>query len=238
MSPVYGKINETAIQPYVKNQITQEVAFTRAVDPIREFMFKQTREKDIALFMEMSGKDRPTQLADIDTVDLFPAFVISELRTAFTMGFHHLYPILDHRSGDLECSPIHGYDDASAIAGLLTFQGAALCPGGWLVLNRKKPDAQFYALEGSMTESYVLSLAQNAVTVMLILAGPILLVSLIVGSLISLVQAATQINEVTLTFIPKIVAIGLVLALLGSWMLQRLLVFTSNIFTSLPNFVK
>lgn len=89
-----------------------------------------------------------------------------------------------------------------------------------------------------MTESYVLSLAQNAVTVMLILAGPILLVSLIIGSLISLVQAATQINEVTMTFIPKIVAIGLVLALLGSWMLQRLLVFTSAIFTSLPNFVK
>jgi flagellar biosynthetic protein FliQ len=89
-----------------------------------------------------------------------------------------------------------------------------------------------------MTESYVLSLAQNAVTVMLILAGPVLLVSLIVGSLISLVQAATQINEVTLTFVPKIIGIGLVLALLGSWMLQRLLVFTSNIFTSLPNFVK
>lgn len=89
-----------------------------------------------------------------------------------------------------------------------------------------------------MTELYVLSLAQNAVTVMLILAGPILLISLIVGSLISLVQAATQINEVTLTFIPKMIAIGLVLALLGSWMLQRLLVFTSNIFTSLPNFVK
>jgi flagellar biosynthesis protein FliQ len=89
-----------------------------------------------------------------------------------------------------------------------------------------------------MTESYVLSLAQNAVTVMLILAGPVLLVSLIVGSLISLVQAATQINEVTMTFVPKLIGIGLVLALLGSWMLQRLLVFTSNIFTSLPNFVK
>jgi flagellar biosynthetic protein FliQ len=89
-----------------------------------------------------------------------------------------------------------------------------------------------------MTESYVLSLAQNAATVMLILAGPVLLISLIVGSLISLVQAATQINETTLTFVPKIVAIGLVLAVLGSWMLQRLLVFTSNVFTSLPNFVK
>ncbi len=89
-----------------------------------------------------------------------------------------------------------------------------------------------------MTESYVLSLAQNAVTVMLILAGPVLLVSLIIGSLISLVQAATQINEVTMTFVPKLIGIGLVMALLGSWMLQRLLVFTSNIFTSLPNFVK
>jgi flagellar biosynthesis protein FliP len=94
MSPVYGKINENAIQPYVKNEITQEEAFTRAVDPIREFMFKQTREKDIALFMDMSGKERPNTIADIDTVDLFPAFVISELRTAFTMGFIIYIPFL------------------------------------------------------------------------------------------------------------------------------------------------
>ncbi len=88
-----------------------------------------------------------------------------------------------------------------------------------------------------MTEGYVLSLAQNAVTMMLYLAGPVLIVSLIIGSLISLVQAATQINEATLTFIPKIIGIGLVLLLLGSWMLQQILVFTSNLFTSLPNFV-
>jgi flagellar biosynthesis protein FliQ len=88
-----------------------------------------------------------------------------------------------------------------------------------------------------MTEAYVMTLAQDAVTVMLIVAAPILLVSLLVGSLISLVQAATQINEVTLTFIPKMVAIGLILAFLGSWMLQHLLVFTTNLFNSLPNFV-
>jgi flagellar biosynthetic protein FliQ len=88
-----------------------------------------------------------------------------------------------------------------------------------------------------MTETYVLSLAKDAVYVMLVIAAPVLLASLLVGSLISLVQAATQINEVTLTFIPKIVAIGLVLAFLGSWMLQHLLVFTTNLFNSLPNFV-
>lgn len=88
-----------------------------------------------------------------------------------------------------------------------------------------------------MTEAYVLSLAQDAVMVMLMIAAPVLLVSLLVGSLISLIQAATQINEVTLTFIPKMVAIGLVLAFLGSWMMQHLILFTSNLFTSLPNFV-
>lgn len=88
-----------------------------------------------------------------------------------------------------------------------------------------------------MTEAYVLSLAQNAVMLMLILAGPVLLASLVVGSLISLVQAATQINEVTLTFIPKIVAILAILAFLGSWMLQQLITYTTALFTSLPNFV-
>jgi flagellar biosynthetic protein FliQ len=88
-----------------------------------------------------------------------------------------------------------------------------------------------------MTESYVLSLSQQAITLTLILAGPILLVSLVVGSLVSLVQAATQINETTLTFIPKMIGIVLVLLILGSWMLQQIVIFTSNIFTSLPSLV-
>ncbi|KPL71426.1 hypothetical protein ADN00_17195 [Ornatilinea apprima] len=88
-----------------------------------------------------------------------------------------------------------------------------------------------------MTETFVLSLAQNAITVALLLAAPILLVSLLVGSVISLIQAATQINEVTLTFIPKMIGIVLVLLLLGSWMLQQLVTFTSGLFESLPTLV-
>ncbi len=88
-----------------------------------------------------------------------------------------------------------------------------------------------------MTEAYVLTLGQNAIILVLLLAGPTLLISLVVGSLISLVQAATQINEVTMTFIPKMIAIILVLLLLGSWMLQQMLVFTANLFNSLPTLV-
>ena len=88
-----------------------------------------------------------------------------------------------------------------------------------------------------MTEAYVLTLGQNAIMIALLLAGPILLVSLVIGSLVSLVQAATQINEVTMTFIPKVIGIVLVLLLLGSWMLQQMLVFTSTLFNSLPSLV-
>ncbi|EKD88199.1 MAG: hypothetical protein ACD_35C00005G0002 [uncultured bacterium] len=89
-----------------------------------------------------------------------------------------------------------------------------------------------------MDEAYLITLSQNAITLMLVVAGPILLVSLLIGTIISLIQAATQVNEVTMTFIPKIVGIGLILLLLGSWMMQKLLVFTTGIFNSLPNFVK
>jgi len=89
-----------------------------------------------------------------------------------------------------------------------------------------------------MTESYVLTLGQNAIVMALTLAGPILLVSLIIGSLVSLVQAATQINESTLIFIPKLIGIILVLVILGSWMLQQAMTFTHTLFTSLPDLVR
>ncbi len=85
-----------------------------------------------------------------------------------------------------------------------------------------------------MTEAYVLSFAQDAVMLALVLAAPVLIVSLLVGSLVSLFQAATQINEVTISFVPKIISIGLVLALLGSWMVQKLVAFTTSIFVNLP----
>jgi len=89
-----------------------------------------------------------------------------------------------------------------------------------------------------MDEAYLITLTQNAITVMLVIAGPILLVSLLIGTIISLIQAATQVNEATMTFIPKIIGIGLVILLLGSWMAQQILVFATGIFNSLPNFVK
>lgn len=94
MTPVYQKIDQTAIQPYVNQKIDQKTAMDNALKPVREFMFKQTRQKDIQLFLDLSKQPQPATLDDIPTVDLFPAFVISELRTAFTMGFVIYIPFL------------------------------------------------------------------------------------------------------------------------------------------------
>jgi flagellar biosynthetic protein FliP len=94
MTPVYKQMDETAIQPFLAEQIDQQTALTKAEKPIREFMFKQTREKDIQLFLDLGNEPQPATLDDIPTVSLFPAFVISELRTAFTMGFVIYLPFL------------------------------------------------------------------------------------------------------------------------------------------------
>jgi flagellar biosynthetic protein FliQ len=88
-----------------------------------------------------------------------------------------------------------------------------------------------------MSEAYVLTLAQDALTVAMVLAAPILLVSLIVGVLVSIFQAATQINEVTLTFVPKLIGVILVILILGAWMSQTIIAFAVNLFSSLPNLV-
>jgi len=94
MTPVYKQMDEAAIQPFLAEQIDQQTALTKAEKPIREFMFKQTREKDIQLFLDLGNEPQPATLDDIPTVSLFPAFVISELKTAFTMGFVIYLPFL------------------------------------------------------------------------------------------------------------------------------------------------
>jgi flagellar biosynthetic protein FliP len=94
MSPVYTQIDQQAIQPYLSGNMDQANAFKKASGPLRDFMFKQTRDKDLELFISMSGQNRPTTLEDIPTVVLLPAFVLSELRTAFIMGFAIYVPFL------------------------------------------------------------------------------------------------------------------------------------------------
>jgi len=94
MAPVWQKINADALQPYLDKKISNQQAFDSAVIPLREFMFKQTREKDLALFVDIAKLKRPENQADIPTTVLIPSFIISEIKTAFEIGLLLYIPFL------------------------------------------------------------------------------------------------------------------------------------------------
>jgi flagellar biosynthetic protein FliP len=94
MMPFFNQINQDALQPYLSNEIKQEVAIDKALSPIRRFMFNQTRDKDLSLFVSMSKMEKPKTRADVPTQVLIPAFIISELKTAFQIGFIIYLPFL------------------------------------------------------------------------------------------------------------------------------------------------
>ncbi|AOM83174.1 flagellar type III secretion system pore protein FliP [Salisediminibacterium beveridgei] len=94
MAPTFAELNETALQPLFEGEMSQEEAFDEAVVPMKEFMAQHTRERDLALFMGYAGQERPETLEDIPMTSLVPAFVISELKTAFQIGFMIFVPFL------------------------------------------------------------------------------------------------------------------------------------------------
>jgi len=94
MSPVVSQVNEVGVQPYLAGDKTQSQAFADGVQPLREFMLKSTREDELALLVKVSGQEKPATPADVELTTLIPAFVLSELRAAFIIGFVIFIPFL------------------------------------------------------------------------------------------------------------------------------------------------
>jgi flagellar biosynthetic protein FliP len=94
MMPVLDNINSQSFQPFMNNVINTQTAFDRGMEPLRDFMIRQTRENDLALMVELSNADMPGTVADIRNMQLIPAFMISELKTAFQIGFVIFLPFL------------------------------------------------------------------------------------------------------------------------------------------------
>lgn len=94
MAPVFEQINENALQPYLNKQLNQEQAFEQAIKPMRGFMFSQVGEKDLQLLVNISQAPQPENQDDISMLTLIPAFMLSELKRAFQMGFLLFVPFL------------------------------------------------------------------------------------------------------------------------------------------------
>ena len=87
MSPVVSEINTQAYKPYKSGEITQSEALDRAVVPLREFMLKNTEAEDLNLFLDLGGYEQPESYEEIKTTVIIPAFITSELKRAFIIGF-------------------------------------------------------------------------------------------------------------------------------------------------------
>jgi len=94
MAPTWSRVNQEAIQPYMSNAITLQQAYDRGVVPLREFMLRQTREEDLALFVRLASVDKPQSREDVPLHALIPAYAISELRIGFQIGFLLFIPFL------------------------------------------------------------------------------------------------------------------------------------------------
>lgn len=94
MAPTWKAINKDALQPYMDNQITQMQAWDAGIKPLRTFMASQTGKAELALFLELSNTDKATQISDVGMEVLMPAFMVSELKTSFQLGFLVYLPFL------------------------------------------------------------------------------------------------------------------------------------------------
>ncbi len=94
MSPAFNEMNKNALQPYLAGKVAQEEALTQAMAPLRKFMFSQTRDTDLSLFLRLGKVEQPKTRADVPSLVLIPAFIISELKTAFQIGFIIFLPFL------------------------------------------------------------------------------------------------------------------------------------------------
>ena len=94
MAPVWQQVNQDALLPLIAKEINQNQALDRALEPIRKFMISQTREKDLALLVNVAKMQRPANIGEVPTTVLIPSFIISELKTAFQIGFMLYVPFL------------------------------------------------------------------------------------------------------------------------------------------------
>jgi flagellar biosynthesis protein FliP len=94
MAPTWSKVNDNAIQPLMKGEISIDQAYDKGVEPVRQFMFKHVREEDLELFIGLSEMERPETREDLPTYVLLPAFTLSELRAGFIIGFFLFIPFL------------------------------------------------------------------------------------------------------------------------------------------------
>jgi len=153
MGPAFQRAYDVGVKPMIANEITAEQAFERSAGPFKEFMLKNVREKDLKLFNDLSKETLPASPEQMSLRILIPAFMISEWKRAFEIGFL-LFPALpDHRPGGGLGADVDGHDDAAAGRGLAAVQADLLRAGRRLESGRGLPGAELRRVAIALTVS-------------------------------------------------------------------------------------
>ena len=223
MSPVIGQINTVAYEPYKNGEITQQEAVSRMADPLKQFMLRNTEKDTLDHFVQMSKQEVKKDVKEYPLTVVVPAFMTSELKKGFLAGFLIYLPFLLidivvsttlMSMGMVMLPPTM----VSLPFKLLLF----ITVNGWELLFSSLAQSFLKSREQNMTEVQILDIMYEAFQLAMKLSLPFLLLSMIVGVVIAVFQAATQINEQTMTFVPKLLAIMVLLGFLGSSMLVML----------------
>ena len=244
MSPTLDHVYEQAYAPFAANQIAFDEALQRGEVPMREFMLKQTRQSDVQLFAKLAKLPADVKSENVPLRVLVPAFVTSELKSAFQIGFMIFIPflIIDMivasvlmSLGMMMLSPGAGGPalQADAVRAGRRLEPAARLAGCFLRHLIRQLIRQLRT-EPRHGRTQVLAAGQQGLYLLLMVAAPVLLTVLVVGLLVSIFQAATQINEATLSFVPKIVAAVAVLAFAGPWMMTTLVEYLQRTLQAIP----
>ena len=247
MSPVFERINKESVQPFLNDGLPAEQAIERAEVPLRQFMLPHTREQDLTLFAGLAGS------ADIQSPEaralLAAGAGLSHQRTQDRVpdGIPDLPAVSDHRYRGGRRADVDGYDDALPYDHLFTVQADAVRAHRRLGARHWNLGVQFRVIlhvlcgsiffERNMSPELVLTVGKQALYVTVLLSAPLLLTALALGLLVSLFQAATQINETSLSFIPKLLGLVAIIYIAGPWMLTLITDYAKDLFASIPSLI-
>ena len=230
MRPVIDEIDAQAYTPYGSGQITIEEAVSRSGTVLHGFMIRQTRETDLQMFAE-SGRRRalpePAGRALLD-----PAARLRHLRAEDRLPdrLPDLPALPDHRPRRLVDPDVAGHDDAVADHRLDAVQAAAVRPGRRLGADDGLARRLLLAEGSEWTAIIFIGVAQQALWILALASAPILIPALIAGLILGMIQAATSINEQTLTFVPKLIVVAVCLAIFGGSIMVLIADFTPDMF--------
>jgi flagellar biosynthesis protein FliQ/type III secretory pathway component EscR len=211
MGPVIDRVNSDAIRPYLDGKITSIDAIDRASVPLKQFMLKQTRTRDLEYFLQRGH----------------PGFRAERAADGFPDGLSALPAFPGHRLPRLERTDGARHDDDAAHHDRAPAQAAAVRARRRLAPRRPLPRPEFRR----MNPDLAIDLFKSTVMFSLYIVAPFLGLTLVVGLLASILQSVTSMQEQTLTFIPKIVAVAGLVMVLSPWLLRTLSEFTITIIT-------